>query len=201
MVLDLDHPASIDIAVAADLDTVPEDARSDEWDRRTNSVKAFKKAIDDHCSAIQDGQCVWCELEIGANGRRSVHRDHIAPKSSYGKWTFEPMNIALACEYCNGFAVKGRLDTVDQVGATYSNSSFVVVHPYLDTPDLHIVFVEEERIAIQALSEKGRWTIEKLQLDSPTLTKVRAMDRVLQEAEIPADKEELLKQALRGLGA
>jgi 5-methylcytosine-specific restriction endonuclease McrA len=83
------------------------------WEKSQHGcVKAFKRRILEQGLVIQELRCAWCTLLIGEQGRRSIHRDHIAPKQSYPQWTFLPKNLVLACEYCNGFAVKSRLDTV-----------------------------------------------------------------------------------------
>lgn len=192
-------PATIDAAIQTELDAINLNERSKKWDKsQSNCIKSFKASILSHGMKEQNEQCVWCTLTIGAAGRRTPHRDHIAPKGIYPQWTFVAKNLALACEYCNGFSVKNDLDTVATTGATYDETAFKIVHPYIDTPSDHIEFVDEEdKVLIQGITDKGKWTIENMKLDSSGLTTMRAKDlvfaRVIQN--ISEDDALLLKQA------
>lgn len=174
----LDAAATIQDEVLAALFEVEDKVK--EWDRQTNNVKAFKSAIYLHGMDIQEERCVWCTLQMGPKGRRSVHRDHIAPKKLHPEWTFQPLNIALACEYCNGFSVKVDLETVEASAANYLDVKFYLVHPYLDDPEQHISFAYgadgERGVLISSETDKGRWTIKNLKLDSPGMTVERAKD-------------------------
>lgn len=198
--LNLQACATVDKDVLIELQAVDDDAKKAEWSRQTNSVKAFKKAVMDHGMAEQDSKCVWCESKLGLKARRSAHRDHIAPKEHYRKWTFLPANIAIACEACNGFMVKSELDTIAVEASDYEDCNFRIVHPYLDNPIEHIEFVQEEKkIVMVALSDKGRWTIEHLQLDGTAATARRAFDRTLEEIGLSAHQREKISQAMAGL--
>lgn len=171
--------ATIDVATQVALDAVPIIERAAVWEKRRKAVKVFKKAVQDHGAAIQEDRCVWCTLQVGEVGRRTPHPDHIAPKRPYGQWTFEARNIAISCEYCNGFAVKGALDTVAGIADDYKDVSFHLVHPYLDDVGEHIEFVGDDLAAgilVRGLSDKGRWTIREIKLDSTHLTTQRARD-------------------------
>lgn len=196
MVLNLHQAATVDAALHQTFEAIAEDDRSVEWTRGTVAVKQFKAAVMAHGKVVQNSRCVWCELPIGDVGRRSIHRDHIAPKGLHSRWTFEPLNIALACEYCNGFAVKGDLDTVAVPGATYQTSSFRIVHPYLDTPSDHITYSTGEQVVIEGRTPRGKWTIEKLRLDNPVITKERAIELLLANLPVTDDQALLLEQAL-----
>ena len=158
---------------------VAEDKRAAEWERQTNNVKAFKKIIKEEGLVIQDNRCAWCTLMLGRRGRRTAHRDHIAPKKQYPKWTFFPKNIIMSCEYCNGFTIKCDLDTVKELKDVYEDCEFYIVHPYIDEVELHIGFSYDHPthgVVINGLSEKGLWTIEKMKLDDGYLTILRAQD-------------------------
>lgn len=195
--LNLNQAATIDPALSAALALVPEAIRKDEWERQTNNIKAFKKLVKDHGMVVQSEKCAWCESKIGPAGRRSVHRDHIAPKDLYSQWTFEPWNIVLSCEFCNGFEIKKDLDTVEVRAATYENSTFNIVHPYFDDTSIHIGFVEDgNRLVVQGFTNKGLWTIERLKLDSASATASRALEKVLADANLPNHLAELVEQAM-----
>ncbi|PIB26453.1 hypothetical protein BFP76_11055 [Amylibacter kogurei] len=198
--LNLQACATVDLNVLDELQAVDDDAKKAEWSRQTNSVKAFKKAVMDHGMAEQDSKCVWCESKLGLEARRSAHRDHIAPKEHYRKWTFLPANIAVACEACNGFTVKSDLDTIAVEAPNYEECDFRVVHPYLDNPVEHIEFVQEEKkVVMVGLSVKGCWTIKNLQLDGTAATARRAFDRILEDNGLSNDQRELINQAMASL--
>lgn len=198
--LKIDEAATIPADVQAGLDAIPAAERKDHWPRATNAVKAFKRAVKQHGMAVQNAKCVWCESKVGFSGRRSAHRDHIAPKDLYSAWTFEPYNLALSCEYCNGFEVKKDLDTIAVLAPAYADSQFHIVHPYFDNPEEHISFVQEEaRIVMKSLSPKGIWTINKMRLDSPSATANRALEAALKDIALPAHLAALIEQAMEGL--
>jgi uncharacterized protein (TIGR02646 family) len=198
--LKINEAATIPADVQTELDAIPAAERKDQWPRATNAIKAFKRAVKQHGMAVQNAKCVWCESKVGFSGRRSAHRDHIAPKDLYSAWTFEPYNLALSCEYCNGFEVKKDLDTIAVLASTYADSQFHIVHPYFDNPEEHISFVHEEaRIVMKSLSPKGIWTIDKMRLDSPSATANRALEAALKDIALPPHLVALIEQAMEGL--
>lgn len=173
--------ATIAVDVQKALDKIADADKSKAWDGRRKAVIAFKNAVHAHGMDIQGKRCAWCTLAIGPEGRRTAHRDHIAPKALYAQWTFTAQNLILACEFCNGFSVKADLDTVRTVGTTYDKSEFLIVHPYLDEPANHIEFSDNDGnggVLAVGKTDLGLWTIRELQLDSPGLTKERSKDYI-----------------------
>lgn len=115
--------------------------------------------------------------------------------------TFLPDNVAIACEYCNGFAVKSELDPVSVPVAVYSDSEFFMVHPYFDETEDHIRFVDGDvsyPIVIEAMTDKGVWTVDKMKLDSTQLTKERPKDFLFARDNnaLPGGYSDLLKRAV-----
>ena len=200
--LKINQPATIDALVQAQLDAIPEADRPEKWDKsRTNAIKGFRSEVMRHGMEVQDSRCAWCTLPVGAVGRRTAHRDHIAPKRKYQKWTFHAKNLVVVCEYCNGFSIKLDLDTVDREGQDYDATVFWIVHPYLDQPEQHIGFLEqvgdEPGVVVEGLTTKGHWTIEKLQLKSSGLTLERAKELLFYRGmnKLPAHFQSLLARA------
>lgn len=199
--LNLDQSATIEDEVQERLNLVPVASRKKEWGRKTNDVKSFKAAVKAHGMNIQGARCVWCEAKIGPTGRRTPHRDHIAPKDLYESWTFEPDNLAMSCEFCNGFEVKKDLDTIEVSSPNYQDCIFRIVHPYFDDPSLHIGFVEDEdddTVVMVGLSDKGIWTIENMDLDGTTATSFRAMEKSIVSMDLSEEQLQLIRQAMEG---
>src|SRR5690606_29550423 len=119
--------AAIHPSIQDKLDLYPVDKRPTRWNGKAKAVKVFKDEIMEQGLVIQSGRCAWCTLEVGESGRRTAHRDHIAPKARYPAWTFVPKNLVVACEYCNGFLVKGETDTVASLSDHYEDCDFHVV--------------------------------------------------------------------------
>ena len=193
--------AAIDAATQKKLDKYAVKDRPKRWVGRAKPVLEFKSQVLKQGLVIQLEQCAWCTLPIGEKGRRTAHRDHIAPKAKYPLWTFLPKNIVIACEYCNGFAVKGDIDTVASATETYDECVFYVVHPYLDEPLEHLSFVGDAggiNIIIESQSEKGRWTIENLKLDTPGATMERAKSHMHRQRmnDLSAEDQALFSAAL-----
>ncbi len=200
----LECAADVDAKVLAALANVTDKAA--EWTRQTKVVKEFKSTTMKHGMAIQDGKCVWCTLAMGEKGHRTAHRDHIAPKKLYPEWTFVPLNIAISCEYCNGFSVKVDLDTVATNAAIYKDVQFHLVHPYLDDPAEHFKFAYgpagKAGVSISSDTAKGKWTIKNLKLDSDALTIERAKDALFAEQfnTLPPYYQDLIGKVMQVLG-
>jgi 5-methylcytosine-specific restriction endonuclease McrA len=204
-VIKFDRCAEIDEPVLTKLGQYLIKDRPKRWDGKAKAVVAFKKSILDEGLVIQSGKCGWCMLPVAADGRRTAHRDHIAPKAKHPEWTFLPINLVIACEYCNGFAVKGDIDTVEIAAKNYTESVFHVIHPYLEDPSLHLSFLseaDETKILIKSLSTKGTWTIESLKLDTPGATTERAKEYLHQQrmGSLPQPYAALLREAVLALG-
>lgn len=197
--------ATIDAATQAKLDKYKINDRPKRWNGRAAAVVEFKNRVLEDGLVIQHEKCSWCMLPVGEIGRRTAHRDHIAPKSKHPQWTFLPINLVISCEYCNGFAVKGSIDTIETSAASYEDCAFYVIHPYLDDPSQHLSFLpmdDGSKILIQSLSTKGTWTIEKLKLDTPGATIERAKEYLYQQhtANLSQTNQELLRAAVLALG-
>lgn len=196
---------TVDEQILTKLEKYPIADRPKRWDGKAAAVTTFKKCILDEGLKIQEGKCAWCMLPVAARGRRTAHRDHIAPKAKHPKWTFLPVNLVIACEYCNGFAVKGDIDTIETIAENYTDCVFHVVHPYLEDPSLHLSFLSEANgtgIIIKSLSTKGTWTIISLQLDTPGATTERAKEYLFQQRlnSLSVPDGDLLRKAVNGLG-
>jgi hypothetical protein len=137
------------------------------WSRQAKKVKEFVT----WALANQRDQCAFCGYFVGdlAN-RRAWAVDHFAPKgaSLFPQWTFEPLNLVITCYSCNSI-FKHEYNSVATVAPNYVDCEFVLVHPYLDSVENHLVGTYaggSQRVGAPIVhSPKGRTTIELFRLD------------------------------------
>lgn len=137
----------------------------DSWANTEPETKKIKHHISEHTIIAQGGRCAYCE-KVLAKG--DVDIEHIAPKTHYGNFTYEPYNLVSSCTCCNAPVNKGQKKTiVDPVKAAYDQNSFSIVHSYFDNPDDHIKYKDAERtiIDINKCTNIGKATIELFNWD------------------------------------
>lgn len=137
------------------------------WDKGDVDTKSVKRHINQHCLYYQRCRCAYCErlLQKGEN-----FIEHFVPKGLYREFTFEPLNLSVACTRCNSTSIKGERDTINNKPAQmkYRSNEFKIVHPYLDDTDKHIIFNDETRTTFDKdkCSKLGLATIEFFQWDA-----------------------------------
>jgi len=152
----------------------------DPWKSGKNSAKLFKKEMTRLMLLEQDRRCAYCGSRLF---EKRPHRDHIAPKENYVKWMFWPENLVLACFACNT-DLKKTFNPVVALGKTYRQTTFSIVHPYLDDPDDHLIFAAEGlKILISSAnsSGKGQKTIDLFDLANFERAKQRAKDMLFDD--------------------
>ena len=137
------------------------------WDGQDKLTKRIKHRISLRTLRYQDRRCAFCEaiLLVG-----STHIEHIVPKGVHGEYTFEPLNLVSSCASCNSSSKKGETDTVKlPLAGRYRDNHFLMVHPYLDTPENHIVFKDDQKIELDyaRCSPQGKWTVDLFDWDTP----------------------------------
>ncbi|HFK6079473.1 TPA: HNH endonuclease [Enterobacter cloacae] len=128
----------------------------------------FKKEIKKHLIKMQENYCYYCGRSFflfGENEKRfsrNIHIDHILPKKAahgrYGRFTFEPQNLILACSICNGRDFKGSLDFCDEPSDDYDAMSFSIVHPYFENINQHFR-IEDDGTAVKINRNKSKATV------------------------------------------
>lgn len=160
--------------------------------RIDRAIKEFKKLLFVQLRKTQHDKCAYCGSELYVTSAPQI--EHIAPKGGpvrpkYVRFTFLPMNLALACAFCNSPMKKGGQDTIAREEIDYSRCQFSIVHPYFDNPDDHY---EWEGPLIAGKTNKGVKSIEMFQLDGEALT-------VNRQKRIDADKTAKLKEKYEAL--
>lgn len=160
------------------------------WGGAVNSIGVRRKdrdiiitKIKTDLSVIQDGYCYYCgikfDLRVGELGNQSIEREHVAPKSLYKRFTFEPSNLVLACSICNGSNYKGSSNTIDNFiqNTNYRDCSFNIIHPYLDIRTEHLCVNENDgSINVVGTSIKGRNTLRMFNLNEIFWVSTRSTD-------------------------
>ena len=130
----------------------------------------FKDKLRDYLLIEQGGCCAYCGFGFETKG--TAHRDHIAPKDLFARFTFEVENLILACPVCNGLGMKKNVDTILASHTEYDQCTFKLVHPYYDEYDDHIE-LEEGNAIIKMKTIKGEFTIDLFKLASVEKTTSR----------------------------
>lgn len=107
-----------------------------DWESRTGPRKTFVDDLRDWAKVNQSGRCAFCLLSITPTARREADLDHVVPKASgkYPEWTYEALNLVLACSWCNRRIKKAEDFLVPPKPHVdkYREVALRIVHPYLD---------------------------------------------------------------------
>lgn len=153
--------------------------------------------IRDYYRRAQIGICAYCKKEVGVQAANNCHVEHIAPKSKYERFMFEPRNLCVVCADCNEIKREQEvmLDVPDTVvrGAPRkqyprTGNAFKIVHPHFDTYDDHIQIFESFYVD---KTDKGHFTIGACRLNR----RLRAFgwEAEFEEAEVAAAADNYLK--------
>lgn len=91
--------------------------------------------------------CAYCRNPVSLTSAQNAHVEHIAPKSKYLKFIFEPKNLCVICADCSAIKQNQEVldspDTIKRKTRRYprSSSAFRIVHPHFDKWDDHILKV------------------------------------------------------------
>lgn len=107
----------------------------------------LRKAIRDFYKKQQRGFCSYCKNPVSVQASDNCHVEHIAPKSKYRSFIFEPKNLCVICAECN--KIKREQETMAQEPDTVkkgsmrrlyprSSNAFKIVHPHFDNYEDHI---------------------------------------------------------------
>ena len=139
------------VRITADLITVIErvkgqaDFTHEKWG--SECLEGLRKLVRDHYRAEQRGRCAYCKGPLSLQSAANCHVEHIAPKSKYLSFIFEPKNLCVVCADCNEIKREQEVhneapDTVNNGGRRQiyprAASAFKIVHPHYDAFDDHI---------------------------------------------------------------
>ncbi|MFY8300176.1 HNH endonuclease [Pseudoalteromonas sp. SS15] len=160
--------------------------------RRTDRNQLIKK-IKDELTNIQEGYCYYCgfkfDARVGELGKNKIEREHIAPKSEYKQFTFQPENLVLACSICNSSNYKGTTDTIAELAPVYEDCAFIIVHPYLDDRSKHLKVDDGGNICVVDSSPHGSATLKMFNLNETFWVGVRATDIMFRKYNVSSIQE------------
>lgn len=159
-------------------------------------LEAVRRHVRDHYRTAQNGFCAYCRGVVSIQSASNCHVEHIAPKSTYQRFMFEPKNLCVVCADCNEIKREQEVanegpDPVKKGGnrRIYPRSSgaFKIVHPHFDVWDHHI---QKFGPFYGDKSDKGHFTIGACKLNRH-LRKF-GWESVYDDAEISADAQAYL---------
>ncbi|MEG3079345.1 hypothetical protein R3F64_05665 [Halomonas sp. 5021] len=180
-----------------------------EWDIKTDKAKSIRSEIGEFKSIlkaqlrdIQNEKCAYCGLTLGETSRYEI--EHFAPKGGqvrpqHPEYTFEVINLVLACNLCNCSYKKGVYDPIvhGKKALDYRRCDFRIVHPHLDDHSIHYSWANgNNSILIQGISPKGLESIRLFELDSSVHSEARAKEKALEYIKNHQDGNLLLEQIL-----
>lgn len=113
----------------------------------SDDLLGVRAAVRNHYRAEQRGICSYCRNPVSLDNALNCHVEHIAPKSRYVGFMFEPRNLCVICADCNTIkrdqqVMAAEPDTVANGGRRRryprSSQAFRIVHPHFDRWDDHI---------------------------------------------------------------
>jgi hypothetical protein len=136
-----------------------------------DDLALLRQFIRDHYRDQQIGICSYCRGTVSVHSAANCHVEHIAPKSKYLDFIFEPKNLCVICADCN--EIKRSQETLNDVPDTVvkgnsrkryprSSRAFKIVHPHFDNWDEHI---EQFGGFYVDKSDKGHFTIGACRLN------------------------------------
>lgn len=169
--------------------------------KSTNLSKAFYRLMMLWCTSNQYGRCYYCSVRADSDTRKLATLDHIVPRSARrGKpeWTHLPINLVLACSYCNSTLKRETNPLILGRTSAYRARNFDFVHPYLDNPGNHILGGFDELSgtfsAIQFLTDKGERTVELFRLAEAGMIREWEMEQTGYNNDIRNDRLTLARQ-------
>lgn len=129
-------------------------------------LEELRKAIRDFYRQQQYGYCSFCKNPVSLQAVDNCHIEHIAPKSKYLQFIFEPKNLCVICAECN--AIKRHQEIMNEEPDIIKNGAkrkrypgmskaFKIVHPHFDNYDEHIEIFGGYFYG--GISDKGLYTI------------------------------------------
>jgi uncharacterized protein (TIGR02646 family) len=135
--------------------------------------KSVKNEISKKLFANQGLKCAFCERYLIGLGHEI---EHFAHKGIYPQFTFTAENLFYSCKLCNSSERKGQKNTINILSPLYHQSTFAIVHPYFQDPNVEILFTDNDRIFFNRANstQLGINTIDFFRWDDLLYTTIRS---------------------------
>lgn len=150
-------------------------ATSSDWNKE--KYAPIKERIIAHLRTQQDHHCCYCKNPLGYD-LKQVDIEHIIPKSTHVRFTFEPKNLALSCPSCNTKkSIKNVL--VSEIKKYPNNhAKFLIVHPHFSNYSDHIGLIGG--VIYSGIDQRGNNTISMCELSRLGLARNNALKSIEQ---------------------
>ena len=168
---DISNSVRITAALTAVINGVKAKADFDHSKWGIDDLEEFRRFVRNHYRNEQKGLCAYCKGALSLQSAANCHVEHIAPKSKYVAYIFEPKNLCVVCADCN--EIKREQEVHDEVPDTVkrgstrriyprASSSFKIVHPHFDVYEDHIEIFGKYYADV---TDKGHYTIGACKLN------------------------------------
>ena len=114
------------------------------WAKKDKNSTDIRNRISEYTLFHQGNRCAYCETFITGGAQL----DHIVPKQLHPEFCYEPKNLLTSCAVCNMY-IKNACDTIVlPVIKRYDQNLFTIVHPYLNDPNVHIKYTNEDKVIV-----------------------------------------------------
>jgi len=126
------------------------------------------KSIAPRLAKAQREKCAYCEDQLR---ERVTEVDHVRPKKPYWWLAYRRRNLLAACRSCNNaksnkWELAGGSALVPRDEPWTTPESALFIDPTVDLPYSHITYLKLDGTwRVAALTGRGRWTINALELD------------------------------------
>ncbi|MGY2286326.1 HNH endonuclease [Pseudomonas gingeri] len=104
----------------------------------SDELESVRSEIRDFYRNEQRLNCVFCLNPVSAKSALGAHVEHIAPKSLYPQFMFEPKNLCVVCPDCNEYKknrevmVEKTIKTAAKRDYPQNKEKFRIYHPHYD---------------------------------------------------------------------
>lgn len=147
------------------------------WLQLTNNVKSKIK----NYFRGQNNRCCYCHRKFNTDHNAEYDIEHILPESKYKKHCFSFINLNLACIRCNRQIKRDKDIFFKKGGKKFSKSSYLFIHPNLDTYNSHLALIEIDTplgyvclYKIKNNSSKGKYTYDFFKLKELVRTEIES---------------------------
>ncbi|KXV15621.1 hypothetical protein CR51_02100 [Caballeronia megalochromosomata] len=163
------------VSFPPDLETLIERKKADATfthkDWSCDELEPLRSLVRRHYRRVQKGRCAYCRKDVSLTSALNCHVEHIAPKSKYPQFMFEPKNLCVVCADCNEIkreqeVANAEPDTLasrtGRISYPRSSNGFRIVQPHFDEYSKHILvyrgfFIDR--------TDKGNFTIGACKLN------------------------------------